>query len=224
MIEAYFDESGTHAGAKVLCVACYIGDRERWSFFEKEWSSILHQYPNIPYFHAKDPKCDVLRPYLARTILNCDLVANITTINPINYKQYTGAQFRSTLGNAYSVCALNCALKFKNWLNPDDRTAIIIEDGQSSAEHVEKLLKTLIGHPDYNIASIAIANKKDYLPLQAADFLAHVMSNRDIKWINTLATGNNLMHAHINKEQLHSISKQIKTLISLRRNIRKRGK
>jgi hypothetical protein len=68
------------------------------------------------------------------------------------------------------------------------------------------------------------AAKKDYLPLQASDFLAHVMGNHDIKWIEELVTEKNILHAHINAAQINSMSKEIKTLISLRRNMRKAEK
>jgi len=213
VIEAYFDESGTHKGAKVLCVAGYIGDRKKWSLVLKKF--------NIAYFHAKDPRCNPLRPYLAKLIINSDLVAIAASINPADYKIFAGEQFKSTLGNPYSICTFACAIHIKQWLKDQDRVSIIIEHGQPNAEHVEKMLKSLIDEPIYQIASVGIASKKEFLPLQTADFLAHVISTQDIKWINRLVTKNNILSAHIRGPQIISMSKQIKELIDIRRHIRK---
>ena len=51
MIEAYLDESGTHAGAPVLCVAGYAGNRRQWKNFGKEWFPACKDSPHS-IFHA----------------------------------------------------------------------------------------------------------------------------------------------------------------------------
>jgi hypothetical protein len=55
MMEAYFDESGIHDGAKVCVVAGYYGTQIAWRKFEGQWNKVLLDYPEIKGegFHAK---------------------------------------------------------------------------------------------------------------------------------------------------------------------------
>ena len=54
-MEAYFDESGIHDGAKVCVVAGYYGTEMAWKKFEGQWNKILLDYPELngEAFHAK---------------------------------------------------------------------------------------------------------------------------------------------------------------------------
>ena len=51
--DAYFDESGTHEGAHVLCVAGYVIEREEVRKFIKEWNKELQRY-DLPYFRMSE--------------------------------------------------------------------------------------------------------------------------------------------------------------------------
>lgn len=55
MMEAYLDESGIHAGAKVCVVAGYYGSHKNWRTFEAQWNKVLSAYPEVASkgFHAK---------------------------------------------------------------------------------------------------------------------------------------------------------------------------
>lgn len=55
MIEAYFDESGIHDGAKACIVAGFYGTQIAWRKFEKEWQKVIADYPELRDcgFHAK---------------------------------------------------------------------------------------------------------------------------------------------------------------------------
>src|SRR5437764_1233786 len=50
MIEAYFDESGTHHGSPIMCVAGYLIEADQCRRLQAEWDVILLKY-NVPYFH-----------------------------------------------------------------------------------------------------------------------------------------------------------------------------
>lgn len=52
MLDAYFDESGIHAGASVVIVAGYYASPESWKQFESAWQSVLDS-ERIDEFHAK---------------------------------------------------------------------------------------------------------------------------------------------------------------------------
>lgn len=40
-VEAYFDESGSHKGSPVLCVAGYLIESESAKLLSKEWAEVL---------------------------------------------------------------------------------------------------------------------------------------------------------------------------------------
>jgi hypothetical protein len=50
---AYFDESGTHAGAKVSAVAGYIADARQWRKYEKRARQLFKRH-GVEVFHAID--------------------------------------------------------------------------------------------------------------------------------------------------------------------------
>src|SRR5271166_6522584 len=49
MVEAYFDESGSHNGSPVLCVAGYIIEKGMCVILESEWGEMLAEF-NLPFF------------------------------------------------------------------------------------------------------------------------------------------------------------------------------
>ncbi len=55
MIEAYFDESGIHQGARVCVIAGYFGYSAQWRAFNKKWLRVLSDF-NFPLadVHATD--------------------------------------------------------------------------------------------------------------------------------------------------------------------------
>lgn len=48
-VEAYFDESGSHANSPVLCVAGYIIERDARIKLDAEWATVLQHF-NLPFF------------------------------------------------------------------------------------------------------------------------------------------------------------------------------
>jgi len=49
MVEAYFDESGSHENSPVLCVAGYIIEKDACIQLDAEWKRVLDSY-GLPYF------------------------------------------------------------------------------------------------------------------------------------------------------------------------------
>src|SRR5260370_2142808 len=53
ILTAYFDESGTHAGAKVSAMAGFVGDNRQWRKYEKRAGKLFKRY-GVGVFHAID--------------------------------------------------------------------------------------------------------------------------------------------------------------------------
>ena len=53
MMEAYFDESGTHDSSPVMCVAGYLFSAEQAARLDLEWADVLDRY-KLSHFHAAD--------------------------------------------------------------------------------------------------------------------------------------------------------------------------
>jgi hypothetical protein len=53
MMEAYFDESGTHEGSYAVCVAGYLFEKEKRIKLDSLWKAMLDYY-DLPYFHMID--------------------------------------------------------------------------------------------------------------------------------------------------------------------------
>jgi hypothetical protein len=222
VIEAYLDESNTHRGTEILCVASYAGTRDQWHYFEKEFQVHLDN-AGISLFHAKESKCDKIRPALTEIIINAELKGIVCFINPNEYKEYAGANLRSELGNPYAICAYGCSLGVAAWRleNKLEPVAVVLEAGQTNVDRVEKVLKLMIDDPIYPIASVSVASKEKYLPLQAADFLAHIYCTRDREWLDKLNTKNQILYTTFPLEQIKEVSEQIKQLHNRQRNLRK---
>ena len=187
MFQAYLDESGTHKEASLVVVAGWVGSGKSWKYFIREWKSHLKN-AHISYFHAKDPRCESLKVPLARIILKRNLHGVAWLVNSLDFKNNTSQKFRSKFGNAYSTCAFLCAglisklAKEHGW----GSIALVYEAGQSNTDFVFRIMNAIIEEKEYHkINSINFLNKKDpgAIPLQAADFLSHVISTNETKWI-----------------------------------------
>jgi hypothetical protein len=53
IVHAYFDESGSHAGSPILCVAGYAFQKREARLLAKAWDAVLKQY-RLPFFHMVD--------------------------------------------------------------------------------------------------------------------------------------------------------------------------
>lgn len=223
VIYAYLDESGTHKGSKILCVAGYAGNQSEWELFEKEWRLRLVDF-GISCFHAKDPNCDPLRPYLAQAIEDRELMGVVCSVNPDVFDLNADNQFKSTLGNAYAACALMCGVEIGKWAqgNKLGSVSFVLEAGQPNTDFVSRVFNSMIEDPTFGVAAVAVARKSEFVPLQTADFLSHVYSVSDHYWLKFLMRSDRVLRADMTLQQIDKTSKEIKALFSRQRNLRRR--
>lgn len=226
VIKAFLDESGMHENAPVVCVAAYAADHERWKGFEIHWRKVLDN-AGIQYFHANEKRCDPLRPVLADAMERFELTGFLCSTGHLDYKNNTGDKFRSTLGNAYAVCAFGSALAVCKWAQNERLVpvAFVIESGQPKVDFVERTLKTLMAD-DERIASVTVAKKTDFPELQTADFLSHCCGTYDRSWLEKLIGDGpgKASHAHITGQQFTQMSEQIRELFRQYRHQKNRLK
>lgn len=222
MIEAYLDESGSHRGANVLCVAGYAGTREEWLIFIEEWGQQLNRF-GISYFHGKSPKCDILKPYLVKAIKKRNLRGVVCSVSLEDYNSYAGEHFKSTLGNAYAICAFMCGIEFEKWTRKNNlgQLSIALEHGQPNVDFVERIFKSMMSDENSIISNVSVAKKKELMPLQTADLLSHVCGTDDRSCFESLMQSGNVVHAHLTPKSIAETSQEVKKLIAHERYLRR---
>jgi hypothetical protein len=229
VLYAYLDESGTHAGAPVLCVAGYVGNRKQWLAFDKEWLPKLKD-SGISSFHAVESECDRLRLPLASAIVDKgNFMGTICSVKPDIYNTYATQELKNSMGNAYAACAVSCAwvicdYAYRNNLGP---VTFVYEIGQPNADFVVRAIKTLALHkdPEMNIVGVSLGRKEECVPLAAADFLSHVYGSssydkNSVDWYNYLVRTKKIYLTKLTPEQLVNMSKISNEYIDEKRSLK----
>jgi hypothetical protein len=220
VLEAYLDESGTDERSPVVAVGCYGGHHDEWMAFEDAWNPIL-RCAGIDCFHATDRRCDPLWPLLLETIQARKVQGLLLSVRHDDYKVIPTARFKSTLGNAYGACTFGCALQMAAWARENNHgpVAVVIEDGQPNIRFVKETLEEMIGDEAFNIAAVTIARKRDFVPLQAADFLSHCCSLDRMEWLRGLIGDGygQALQGHYTPDDLRRLSQQMEEAWKQRR-------
>jgi hypothetical protein len=214
VLHAFLDESGTHSQAPVACVAGFWGSGNQWRVFRKLWK------PLCEGFHAKDSKERF--PALFGAIQKSRINGIVLSVGNKSYKSSSTDQFRSSLGNAYSLCALLCATDIAERVYPM-RVSFVFENGQPNVGFVKAILETaMLEARDWvHIASVATALKDEFIELHAADFFSHVISTHNSPWIHRFGALDRMLFGHVTSERIEKIAPQIKSLIAKARVMRK---
>jgi hypothetical protein len=201
-MEAFIDESGTHRGSPRVSVAAVVGSHWQWRRFLSYWGA--------RYFHAKDPKCSPLKHGLFDAMQDSELESFVASIKPEDYRDYATEHFKTGLGNPYSVCAFASAMGVSKYCraNKLGKVALVIEGGQPNVEFVGQALEYMRTKERFGIASVAIANKKEFVQLCTADFVAHSSTSHE-EWYQRLNASGRLSQDHTPPEKLVRMSRQI---------------
>jgi hypothetical protein len=188
MMEAYFDESGTHDGSPVLCVGGFVIDSSSARELDQKWGEMLLQY-GLPFFHMTDcaggyPPFDQLSKQgcidvatdaiqLIRKLISGGIM---TSIYPSDFKDY--APDHEWIGSAYSFCVHICLTGVQNWANRRgcvDDFAYIFEAGHASQSESNRIMNKIFSSPQLRqrqrYVSHTFADKMKVKLLQAADLI-----------------------------------------------------
>jgi hypothetical protein len=193
--ECGFDESGTHDGSPIVCVAGYVIAKEQMPELDREWNEVLKwdQLPHaLPYFHMSDcapePGNGVfagiekpLRAEVAKRMIeiikNRTQVGIAATVSVAEYESIlTGHPFYP---DPYVVAAHMVLQGVLRWIvsNPSvSRILYFFETGHRSRMDADALMQTLFSLPtleeEYRYAGHSFIKKVGNPIVQAADILA----------------------------------------------------
>jgi hypothetical protein len=195
-LKAFFDDSGTHDGSKVLALAGCIAREEQWLYFAQAWQAMLDEY-EIQVFHMSELESlkgefsgwteerkrkligsviGIARKWAKNSIASVVLVDEYAQVIP------DWAKKSAAFGDDYNFCFQMCIGQAMGWvdaLNPPmparDQVAFVF-DQQEKLEGVTRNTFTQIKKfrdVGDRMGTLAFASKKRFLPLQLADFFAY---------------------------------------------------
>jgi hypothetical protein len=129
MIEAYFDESGTHHGSPLMCVAGYLIESDQCRRFQAEWEAVLSRH-GVPYFHmsecahgvgifkeiSKKDRSEICRSLIETIKLRAELGIAVS-VSEAEYRSIVPAHFKL---DAYSFCLHYCLQGVAAWASKYD--------------------------------------------------------------------------------------------------------
>jgi hypothetical protein len=160
VLEAYFDESGSHeeTSTSFLLLAGYTAESERWRAFGTRWKRVLEDF-RLQQFHMKDIRnfqhssfkhlgaADrrVLLTALIDLVADTAVVGTLVYLRPADYKAVTDPAFRSRYGSAYGLLVTLTLLQLDAvLLNPPrvpETVSIFLEEGHANASDALRLIK-----------------------------------------------------------------------------------
>lgn len=189
LVECYFDESGTHNDSPAMCVAGYIIEKSEALNLSHEWQVELDKY-GLEYFHMvecahgigifKDlPSLDRINiaTRMIEIIKKRTIAGLSITVNEEEYREVVPSG--CLLGSPYSFCISSILTWLRHWLDTGvsvDKTAFFFEAGHQSQKQsngiMNDLFKDKTMREKYKYSSHTFVDKKDFMPVQAADLLA----------------------------------------------------
>jgi hypothetical protein len=203
--EVYIDESGTHDGSPVLCVAGYLFRKRNAVKFAKVWGRILAGY-GLPYFRMSDcahgngpfagmdsAKRTEIEKRLIQTIHACAEFGFSITVNEADYEAIVTQ--RPDIGGAYSFCLHGCLAVISNWRKRTGfrgEIAYFFESGHRDQGQANRIMVEIFTKPAARermaYGSHSFVDKSKVVPLQPADMLAWLWRNNQIRKLNKVTT------------------------------------
>lgn len=194
---AYFDESGTHAGAPVSAMAGFVGDQRQWRKFQKRTGKLFSRF-RVNVFHAidvrrgdndfdgwsVDRKIEFHDEF--QHIINETLEDGVVTfIRDDDYHYYRALNWpkKTRPDSKYTLMFRACLAHVIQTVGHipqtiEPRLHVVLENGHNNAEDVRRSynwVRERAKTPSSKrvLAGLAFANKDDCLPLAAADVFAY---------------------------------------------------
>jgi hypothetical protein len=191
---AYFDESGTHVGSGISAMAGFIGDARQWRKYEKRTAKLFARY-RVRVFHAidvrrghgdfkgwtVDRKLEFLDDF--QHVINDTLENGIAAfIRDEDYEYYVGLDWpaKTRWDSKYTIMFRACLAHVVDTIghipqHKEPRLHVVLEDGHTNAEDAVRNYVWIRDRlPNHRaLAGLTFSNKRDCLPLAAADNFAY---------------------------------------------------
>ena len=203
MLQAYFDESGTHDGALVTCVAGYVFESEQCWCFDREWSGVLKHF-GLSSFHMSDcahgkgifsdmPKHD--RVEVAKRLIGIikrrARIGVMCSVADSELRQYQDADQHGD-GRGYVLCLQWCLAGIAAWANSHSvsrRISYFFESGHKQQRRANEWMNILAQNDSLANGSRYLSHtfigKNDALAIHAGDLLAWEWHR---EWVNFNST------------------------------------
>ncbi len=191
-LTAYLDESGTHSGSEAVAVAGFLSTAPKWVEFAAQWQMALNDF-GLDYFHM-NKFANMVAPYdtwseqerrarLSRllNIIKANAGASIGIVFQkkafeLLFPERATAICGGPYGLAASACMIDMAENLQE-IEVEARVAYVFESGSEGARQMGRVfqanLKDQERREKLGLSSQRFENKRDFLPLQAADILAY---------------------------------------------------
>jgi hypothetical protein len=216
MLRAYFDESGTHAGALITALGGFTADEAKWRALDADWDAKLTQH-GLAYFRMteclsgwnqflkwkKDPdRRAAIGDEFADIIIKHRPVPFWASVVTEDWERLTSPPFRNRYRTPYGLCFERCIHTVSTWAHAHAKgepVALVFAEQDEYRDRASEVYGYYAGAQKYaNLAGMAFAPARRCRPLQAADLLAHAM-NKDMetveydsanfrKWAGNMAT------------------------------------
>jgi Protein of unknown function (DUF3800) len=190
-VAAYFDESGSHEGSPILCVAGYIIEKLRAVELTRQWNEVLRKY-ELPFFrmsdcaHGNGPFGGMTKQQrLQIEMLMVGIIKKWTvqgiavTVNSDEFEKLMPKH--PLIGSPYSFSAHTLLGGVYEWISqqrmsPIDKMAYFFEAGHQSQGEANAIMNKLFEiekfRKDYRYAGHSFVPKDSTPAVQAADLLA----------------------------------------------------
>ncbi|WP_234730656.1 DUF3800 domain-containing protein [Acidocella facilis] len=187
---AYLDDSGSHGDSADLVVAGFAGLPMAWEGFEVLWPIMLRRH-NVTYLHTrklaqfsgefKDWNAEKRRGFVDDFAKNLNVAGIIgvgATINSKIFREIFPKNTKIMKDSAFGLCFRVAVLKMCERLyHPNSQISFVLEDGHKNSGDAFRIFSKLKSIKNdllsQSLGGFAVAPKKQFGALQAADFLAY---------------------------------------------------
>jgi len=197
-ISVYFDDSGTHRESSIAVAACYVSTAELWERFRADWRRIMEEEA-FSCFHMADfasrsgefsgwdeeKRRRVLRKLCAT--INIRIRSGfVGAVNKRDYDDLVSGEFRRYCGSFhYTYAVRTCATAIGLWRRQFEGSGTLryVFDRMGANSGKGEIMRVMdearktskreaLGTGVIVLGGYSFEDKKDFLPLQAADILA----------------------------------------------------
>lgn len=197
-MQAFLDESGTHAGSRVTAMAGYVIDDDALLLLETEWIATLQKYgmdelhmrefvpPYGKYSHWDGQKKRETLEGLVRLVHKHSLIGVGAALEMTHFMSTSHAFAHSKspalVASPYEWCFRYCAVQAASWADSCGKVGAIdylLDDGCNSRGSVYERFQMSLDAPalreGFRLGSLNFGNSKTSPALQCADLLAYEM-------------------------------------------------